>query len=107
MGWPWGLRREFIGSLWDPMGLYRTGAWGSHLQAHGAPMVCHGGGPGDPIGVHLEPMGTWGANGVPWGPMGAHRGHYIKKLPMNRPTGRYVIIFCVLILSYYSIIRLY
>ena len=64
---PWGTHWEPIGSPWEPMG------------AHGVPLGTNG--------VHGEAI--WGANVAPMGAMVANGAHYIKKLPTNRPSGRY------------------
>ena len=77
------------------------------MQAHGWPWAVTG----SPLGHHGHsiggPQGTMGSHWVPleahgeaicrpmerqWGAMWAEGGHYMNTLPINRPSGRYVII---------------
>ena len=71
--------------IWVPMGR-PWGAHGNPWEAHGAHAAL--------MRRPQEPMDTHGGtHGGPWGPVGGREGgNYINKLPINRPSGRYVII---------------
>ena len=76
------------------------GGHGRLWAAHWEPMQLHGepiGAPWEPMETHGAPLGAHGAHREAiWGPMGRqmgaiHGAHYINELPVNRPSGRYVL----------------
>ena len=100
-GKAWGPTGGPIGDPWLPMGRPWV-AEGSPWGAHGSLLGVHGHlwrfivGPLGIMGTHGAPMGYhWGTMGMPFAGLGRPRrpmgAHYINKLPINRPIGRYVI----------------